>query len=447
MSEIFFYYLDYLDNIVWSYLSIPTILLLGFYLSYKSHWTQIFKFGRVLSVFFNFFKYTEPNKRGTHPLKVFFAGISGSIGISNVIGVCTAVQFGGPGAIFWLWVASLFGMIVKYAEIYLGIKYRIANKEGGYDGGPMYYLQHATSLSIIPSLACVLLCIYGADVYIFRTVTHALVDTWGFNQYLTVATLILLILVGIEKGVERVGTIASFIIPIFLFGFIACSLFIFGKNLELLFTNLGIILTSAFTGHAAVGAFTGASVLMGISYGMKRACYAGDIGIGYASVIHSETEEQDAAKQASLGIFSIFLDAFVVSTISMLLVLVTGVWDQGLHESEAVSAALSTALPHIQYIWPFFIFLLGYSTLLTILTAGKKAAKFLSPKHGEWWYTVFAALNFSIFSFFGTNQQMLGIMSLVGGLLLIINLYGMVQLVNNISFSFHNKPENSQSKL
>ncbi len=130
MSEMFFYYLDFLDNVVWSYLSIPTILLLGFYLSYKSNWTQILKFGRVTRVFFSFFKYDESNKRGTHPLKVFFAGISGSIGISNVIGVCTAVQFGGPGAIFWLWIASLLGMIVKYAEIYLGIKYRIANKEG-----------------------------------------------------------------------------------------------------------------------------------------------------------------------------------------------------------------------------------------------------------------------------------------------------------------------------
>ncbi len=439
MSELFFYYLDFLDNIVWSYLSIPTILLLGFYLSYKSHWTQIFKFRRVLSVFFSLFTYQKPDKRGTHPLKVFFASISGSIGISNVIGVCTAVQFGGPGSIFWLWLASLFGMIVKYAEIYLGIKYRIANKEGGYDGGPMYYMQHATSWSIIPKIVCLLLCIYGADVYIFRTVSDALVDTWGFNPYLTVATLILLILVGIEKGVERVGNIASAIIPIFLIGFLGCSFFILFRDISSVFTTLGVIIKSAFNGHAATGAFTGASVIMAISYGMKRACYAGDIGIGYASVIHSETEEQDPAKQASLGIFSIFLDAFVVSTISMLLILVTGVWNKGLHESEAVAAALSTVLPHIQYIWPFFIFLLGYSTLLTILTAGKKAAKFLSPKNGEWWYTIFATLNFSIFSFFGTNQQMLGIMSLVGGLLLIINLYGMVKLVNNISFSFHKK--------
>lgn len=444
MFELFFYYLNQLDNIVWSYLSIPAILLLGFYLSHKSQWTQIFKLGRVIRVFFSFFSFHHPKTRGTHPLKVFFAGISGSIGISNIIGVCTAVQLGGPGAVVWLWVASLIGMIIKYAEIYLGLKYRITNQEGGYDGGPMYYLQKATSMRWIPYAAALLLCVYGADVYIFRTVIDAFVHNWGFNHYLSVLFFILCILIGIEKGVERVGNIASMIIPVFLIGFVSSSIYIFFMNSHLLLDTLSLVISSAFTGHAATGAFAGASVITTIAYGMKRACYAGDIGIGYAAVIHSESEEQNCARQASLGIISILIDAFIVSTISMFLILVTGVWNQGLPESTAMAAALGSAIPHMNYLWPIIIFLLGYSTLLTILTSGKKAAKFLSPSQGEWWYTMFAVFNFSLFSFFGTNQQMLQIMSLIGGLLLIINLYGMAVLVPHISFVLHEEEGNKQ---
>ena len=444
MFEIFFYYLDQVDKLVWSYIGIPAIILLGFYLSYKSGWAQIVKFPHVLRVFFSFFSFKQDNKRGVHPLKTFFAGVGGSIGISNLIGVCTAVQVGGPGAVFWLWVASFIGMIVKYAEIYLGIKYRVVNKTGGYDGGPMYYLQQATAAWWVPSTAAILLCIYGADVYIFRTVTNSFISSWGMNSYVTVIAFITLILLGIEKGVERVGTISSIIIPIFLTIFIVAGMIILTTHASEMLGIIKLIFASAFTGSAAIGAFTGATVLMTISYGMKRACYAGDIGIGYASIIHSETEEEDPTKQATLGIFGIFLESFIISTMSMLLILVTGVWHQGFDASETMVKALGTTIPYVTNVWPIFIFLLGYSSLLTILTAGKKSAKFLAPQYGEVVYTVFAVCAFGVFSFFGTNEQLLSIMSLVGGLLLIINLYGMVKLVNNISFTFHHKNESKK---
>jgi AGCS family alanine or glycine:cation symporter len=439
MFESFFSFLDVIDDNVWNYLGVPAILILGVYLSFKAGFMQLTQFKRVSSIFFSFLdkdkdKEKKHDKRGIHPLKAFFAAVGGCIGIGNVVVVCTAVQVGGPGAVFWMWVAAFLGMIVKYSEIYIGIKHRIKNKSGGYDGGPMYFLQKATKQKWIPSLVCILLCIYGVDMYMFRTVAQSISSWWHWDYYLVILGLLAATIFGGEKGVERVGTISSAIVPLFLLGFMGCSILIFIKNWTLLPGVIASIFTSAFTPHAAVGAFTGATLLTTISHGMKRACYTGDIGIGYASIIHSETGEPDPARQAALGIFGIFLDTFVVCTISVLLILVTGVWKTGMHEEKLVAHVLASYIPHIDVIWPLFVFLLGYSSILAIFASGMKAAKFLHPKYGQTFYNLYAIIMFLLFSFVGTDAQILTSMSLIGGLLLVINLWGIFRLRKNIVF-------------
>jgi AGCS family alanine or glycine:cation symporter len=344
------------------------------------------------------------------------------------------VQIGGPGAVFWMWVAAFLGMIVKYAEIYVGIKYRVKNNTGSYDGGPMYFLQHATTNPWVPKFVCVLLCIYGVDMYIFRTVTHSFVTSWNWDPYLVTVALLVAVLFGGERGIKRVGTISSVIVPIFLLAFIGCSSWIFLTHWTLIPGVFADIFYSAFTPKAAIGAFTGAGLMTTISYGMKRACYTGDIGIGYASIIHSESAETDPARQAALGIFGIFLDTFVVCTMSVLLILITGAWHQGISEELIVPHVMSQYIPGVNIIWPLFVFMLGYSTLLAIFASGKKAAKFLHPKYGPGLYNLYAITMFLIFSFVGTNEQIMAPMSLIGGLLLVINVWGLIKLRKSISY-------------
>lgn len=439
MLESVFNYIELIDDNFWNYLGVPVLLVLGFYFSVKAGFMQLTHFGKISKIFFSFLDKSAPKKgapveRGIPAIKAFFAAVGGCIGIANLVAVCGAVQIGGPGAVFWMWIAAFLGMIVKYAEIYLGVTYRVKNKTGGYDGGPMYFLQHATNQTWIPKLVCVLLCIYGIDMYIFRTVTHSFITSWGWNPYLVTVGLLCAVIFGGEKGIERVGTISSIIVPFFLIAFIGCSTWIFATNWHLIPGMFAIIFKSAFTRHAAVGAFTGASLLTTISYGMKRACYTGDIGIGYASIIHSESRETNAAKQAALGIFGIFLDTFVVCTMSVFLILLTGAWHQGIHEEQIVPHVLSQYIPGIHYLWPLFVFMLGYSTLLAIFASGKKAAKFLHPEYGPTLYNIYAIIMFWVFSFVGTDAQIMAPMSLVGGLLLVINVWGMIKLRNKISY-------------
>ncbi len=438
MFEYFFYFLSLVDDFLWSYAGVPAILVLGLILSTHAKFFQVFQIPRIWRIFFGLLKEEhkpqQQHERGVPPLQAFFASLGGVIGIGNVVVVCSAVQIGGPGAIFWMWVASFLGMIVKYSEIYLGITYRIPNKEGTYDGGPMYFVQKATSNKWVPQLICLLLCMYGADMYLFRIMTRSIVTSWGLNQYAVIAFLITVILIAGKKGLGWAGKASSIIIPVFLAAFVGISMVVFISNAAQIPSLLMIIVKSAFTGHAALGAFTGATLLMTMSQGMKRACYAGDIGIGYASVIHAESDEHNPAKQAALGVFGIFIDTFVVCTTSVMLILITGLWNQGIHEERVVAMALSQYIPYIDILWPIFIFLLGYSTIIAIFNVGKKAATFLSPKYGERTYFVYATAVFLIFSFVGSEAQIMTIMSMTGVCLLLINLLTILSLRRKISF-------------
>jgi len=440
MFESFFEKLCFLDSYMWDFIGVPAILLVGLFLSLKAGWFQVIDFGKISRLFFSFLTEKEPhNKRGIHPLKAFFASLGGCIGMGNIVVVCTAVQVGGPGAVFWMWIAALLGMIVKYSEVYLGIKFRVKNQDDSYDGGPMYYLQKATSNPWIPRVVCVLLCIYGADMYMFRVVTDTMTEMWGLDPLVVVFLLLAAVMYATRRGVEGVGTVTSIIIPVFLTVFTGLSTYILIKNISSLPLVFKLILRSAFTGHAALGAFAGSSLLLTMSQGMKRACYSGDIGIGYAAVINSETDEASAAKQAALSIFGTFVDTFVVSTMSVLLILLSGLWNQGIHEGKIIALAIEEHASFITVLWPFFIFLLGYSNIISIFSVGEKAAQFLSPRHGKKWYLAYAIPIFLLFSFIGTKQQLLTIMSMTGILLLLINLWGILKLYKHISFSLDEK--------
>lgn len=437
----FFGQLGIIEDFTWSYIGVPAILLFGIYFSFRSRWLQVTQFKKISSLFFHFLesKNTKKDTRGIPPLQAFFAAVGGCIGIGNIVVVCTAVQIGGPGAILWMWLAALLGMIVKYSEIYLAVKYRVDDQHRSYNGGPMYYLQKVDRSGILSKLFCLVMCVYGVEIYMFRIMTHSLSHSWGWDRNLVIFGLLIAILAAGKQGVESVGKISSALIPIFLVGFIGVCSWVFAQNLSALPGVFATIFRSAFSGHAATGAFAGSTMLMAASYGMKRACYTGDIGIGYAGIIHAESKEANPQKQAALGIFGIFLDTFVICTLSVLLIMVTGLWDKGIHEADVVAVALGNYIPYVNLLWPIFIFILGYSSLIAFFAVGKKSAHFLWPRYGKIGFTLYAIAAFLLFSFVGTEEHIVTIMSMTGVVLLLINLYGILRLRNNISFSLQGK--------
>jgi len=431
--------IDFLDEFFWSYLGVPALVVLGVYFSIKSKWFQVFKFGKISSIFFSFFKNgNKETKRGISPLVAFFASLGGMVGVGNLVGVCSAVMIGGPGAVFWMWVTAFLSMILKYAEIYLGVKYRVKNNYDGYDGGPMVFIKQIGSSpfwqKLVPSIFCILLCMYGVEIYMFKVITNTISVGWSIpSSIVQIIFLAMIFLIG-EGGIARVGKICSYIVPLFISVYVLIGCYIFWENSSNIIPTFKLIFSSAFSGHAALGAFAGSTIIGTISQGVKRACYTGDIGIGYAAIIHSESKEAVPTRQATLGITGIFFDTFIICTFSVLLILITGAWQDGVPESQVVAHALSPYLPQINMIWPLFILLVGYASLSAFFVTGRKVAIYLSEKNGVKFFNIYAFLSFVFFALLATERQCLAMMSVVGIGLLVVNLIAMYKLKDRIDY-------------
>jgi alanine or glycine:cation symporter, AGCS family len=440
MLQQVFYFLELLDNHLWSYIGFPAIIFLGLYLSLQSNFVQIRKFPTVVKTFLGFLTTRSTDEYGVHPLKAFFACVGGCVGLGNIVGICTAIQIGGPGSLFWIWITAILGMLVKYAEVFLGVNYRVRNSEGSYNGGPMYYLQRTFKAKWVPLFVCFLLCIYGVEVYQFKVVTHTLIHNFGWNEYLVIFTLLGLVIFAGSGGVSRVGALSGFMIPFFVLIYMSMGFWLLFKHLESVPEMIKLVFSSAFNEQSAVGGFAGSSLILSISQGIRRGCYTGDVGIGYASVIHSESSASKPEQQASLVIFDIFLDTLVICTTSVMMILVSGVWAKPMEAGLMIQTALSECFPHMEIFMPIFLFLLGYSTINAYFCVGLKCAQYLSPSFGRKLFYLYSIATLIIFSFVDTTNAQI-FMSLTGGLLLIINTYGIFRLRKELRFNFGEKEE------
>lgn len=443
MIEHIFYFLTKVEEVFWGYIAFALIILLGLYLSFQTRFFQVRKIPQIFATFFNFLRYPSKSKeRGVHPLKAFFASTGGMIGVGNVAGVVTAIQIGGPGALFWLWVAGMIGAILKYCEIYLGFKYRQANQEGGYDGGPMYFLKFAFGSRLLPIAVALLLCIYAVEIYQFSVITESVSTNWHLNRLSVILVLLGLVLFSALGGVRRIGEICSWVMPIFLILYFGMGLYVIAQEYAILPALFANVITSAFTGHAAVGGFAGSTAILAIQHGVARAAYSSDIGIGYDSIIQSESSSLHPQRQARLAIFGVFVDNMICS-FSIILVLISGVWKSAipLEGSELVQVALGDYFPYMQFFMPFFFIIVGYTTIIAYFVVGIKCAVFLLPKWGKKFFIVYGSLAFIIFSYMPQMQALL-IMSVSGALLLVINLLGIYRLRKEIQFDEAEIPVN-----
>lgn len=429
----FFDYLAAIDQFFWSYIGFVMLFASGLYLSFK---TRGFQF-RVL---FNFKTCVQDllknsskcSSRGIHPIRLYFSSVSGMVGLGNVVGIITAVMIGGPGALLWLWLANFPSMLVKYSEIYLGIRYRVPNDHGGYDGGPMFYLRKAFKSPTVPWIASLLLCIYGVEVFQFDVVTDVISATLSINKIIVIGLLLAAVLYTVAGGVRRLSQICSWLMPIFIVLYVGMCIYILCRCSHELPGVLKMVFQSAFSGQAATGGFAGSTAMIAAQQGISRSVYSGDIGIGYDSIIQAETRAILPQQQARLGIFSLLTDA-LVCTLSILVVLVTNVWTVKMSPDQYVARALSMHFEHADWFMALFLFLAGFTTIVAYLTVGLKSARFLYGLKGRRIYMAYAIFAFIFFSFFDQEKALL-MMSISGGILVTFNVIGILKLQRFIRY-------------
>jgi alanine or glycine:cation symporter, AGCS family len=420
---------------LWGYVGFPIIIFLGLFFSVRSKFVQVRKFPTIFRNFITtFFGTRNSDPSALHPIRAFFASIGGSLGIGNVVAVAAAVKIGGPGTIVWIWATAIVGSLIKYSEVYLGIIKRKHTEEGKTIGGPLIFLQEAFGSAWPAKLFCVLICIYSVEIYQFGVVASVTSQSLGVSKWIT-ALVFLSVIVLVERGgFRRVGAIASCIVPFLVFVYVSMGSYVFFANMDILPSVFADIIASAFTTRAAEGAFVGSSLLFTMAQGVRSGCYSSDIGVGYASIIHSASTTTQPAKQASLLIFEIFMDTFFVCTMSVLLVLVTGTWKEDINSVQLIEASLGRYFPCMNIFMPVFLTLLGYNVVSTYFSTGMYTIRYFMPTIGPKIFYCYALVAFLLSTFVEVGAA-ITVMAFVGFLLLALNAFGIWKLRDQVSFA------------
>ena len=361
-----------MNSIAWGPWMLILLVGTGIYLSARVGFIQFAKFGYVMKhTFGKLFSKQAAGDGEVTPFQALATALAATVGTGNIAGVTGAIVVGGPGAVFWMWVSALFGMVTKYAEVVLSIRYRERNEKGDWVGGPMYYIKNGlgknwTWLSV---MFCVLgsLAAFGignmTQVHTIAASINTAIDAFGgntaansfvvFGQIVpytsvivgaAVATIVGLVLFG---GIKRIGAFAEKVVPVMAAIYIICGISVIVTNIGAVGGIFAMIFKGAFSAEAALGGAFGITIMTTIQKGVGRGVFSNEAGLGSAPMAHAASSETDPVKQGLFGIFEVFMDTIVICTLTALTLLcgaaggVEIAWGQS-GGAELISAAFGT---------------------------------------------------------------------------------------------------------
>ena len=320
--------LSAIDSFIWG---APLLILLsgtGLYLTLRLGFIQVRYLPRALGYLF---KKDKGGKGDVSSFAALCTALAATIGTGNIVGVATAVQAGGPGAIFWMWLVALLGMATKYAECLLAVKYRVRDKNGFMAGGPMYYIERGLGIKWLAKLFAlfgVMVAFFGIGTFPqVNAITHAIQDT--FNIPVLVTAIIVTLLVGliILGGVKRIATASSVIVPFMAILYVTTSLVIILLNIEKVPDALSLIIYSAFDPQAALGGVVGFTVMKAIQSGVARGIFSNESGLGSAPIAAAAAQTREPVRQGLISMTGTFLDTIIVCTMTGIVLVLTGAWN------------------------------------------------------------------------------------------------------------------------
>ncbi|GEQ32613.1 sodium:alanine symporter [Marinilactibacillus psychrotolerans] len=376
---------EFVNDLVWGW---PLLLLIfgtGIFLTIYTRFFTFRKFGYIIKeTFFKMFKKDQVGEGEVTAFQAVSTALAATVGTGNIAGVGTAIAIGGPGAVFWMWVAAMFGMATKYGEVVLSIKYREKTEDGRFVGGPMYYLSKGANMKWLAVIFAVFgtLATFGiGNMVQSNSVADSLNATFGIEPFITGVVLALLVALVILGGIKSIGKVTEIIVP-----FMAAVYIIGGVSIILLKIGLipeafRIIFHDAFTGSAAAGGFAGSSIMLSIRYGVARGIFTNEAGLGSAPIAHAAATTDHPVRQGLWGVFEVFADTIVLCTITALVIVMTGAWDTGLDGAPLTTAAFEEGLPYGGYVVTFGLIFFAFSTLLGWSYYGERCMEYLfGPK-------------------------------------------------------------------
>ena len=335
--------LNEIDNFIWG----PPLLVLlvgtGILLTIRLHLLQIFKLPKALSLIF---RAQNAGSGDIDSFKALCTALSATVGTGNIVGVATAIHAGGPGALFWMWMAAFFGMATKYAEGLLAVKYRETDEKGEIAGGPMYYIKNGMGekykwLGGLFAFFGVLVAYFGIGTF---AQVNSIVDitkmTIGLDPVWTGAILTIFVAAITIGGLQSIAAAASRIVPAMAFIYFLSTIGVLLVFADKVPAAVSMIFESAFTTTAATGGFLGATVMMAMKNGVARGVFSNESGLGSAAA-----KTKWPAEQGLISMTGTFIDTIIICTLTGLTLVVTGVWCGMENGAALTNAAFTSAFP------------------------------------------------------------------------------------------------------
>lgn len=333
---------DSINNLVWSTpaaFPFMVILLLSFgiFITIKLGGIQIRKFAHGVKVVLGFYDSPEDTGDVNH-FQALSTALSATVGIGNIAGVAIAIHYGGPGALFWMWITAILGMAIKYSECTLAVHYRTVNSDGTVSGGPMYYIEKGLGanwkwLAITFSIAAVICSFLTGNAVQANTVADTLYATFYFPNWATGVISAALVGIVIIGGIKRIGNVTARLAPLMALIYVASGLIILVVNYDQIIPSLAYIIESAFNPTAGAFGVGSGAFMTTMVWGIKRGLFSNEAGQGSAPIAHAAAKTDEPVREGVVALLEPFIDTLMICTMTGLVIVITNVW-QIKHESQ-----------------------------------------------------------------------------------------------------------------
>ena len=392
---------------------IVLVLMLGaIFFTFWYRWINIRGFKHAIDVIRG--KYDKPEDTGeiSH-FRALTSALSATVGLGNIAGVAVAIQLGGPGAVFWMLIAAVFGMTAKFSSCTLSQMYRKINADGTVSGGPMYYLDIGLSesgykglkvlgkvLAVMYALMIMGGAIGGGNMFQANQTAEAFASTfeisdtgtWNWVIGITLAIGVGVVIIG---GIKRIGAATSKIVPFMCGIYVLASIFIILTHISQIPETIRLIFTMAFTKNAYYGGFFGVLIM-----GVRRAAFSNEAGLGSAAIAHAAAKTEEPVREGIVGMIGPFIDTIIVCFMTAMVVIITGTWnDPSISQSAGVALtteAFGSVISWFPYILTLCIGLFAYSTMISWCYYGERGWIYLLDHVGEEGYGLKTVVLFRI---------------------------------------------------
>ena len=325
---------------VWGVPAMVCIVGVGIWLSIRTNFIQIRKFGTSMRLTFGrIFHRGNAAEGAVTPFQAVCTALAATVGTGNIAGVAGAIAIGGPGAVFWMWCSALLGMCTKFAEVTLAVHFREKNRDGDWVGGPMYYIKNGLApkwrfLAVLYA-ALGVLTVFGTGnatqvnaiitagdtaLLNFQVIGPGNVDTLNLCIGIGLALVVAMVLVG---GLKRIGNVAERLVPFMALVYVVLALGAVLLNADRIPAVFGSIIKGAFSPSAITGGAVG-SMFLSMKKGVSRGIFSNEAGLGTGSIAHAASDVDDPIRQGYFGIFEVFADTIVICSLTAFVILISG---------------------------------------------------------------------------------------------------------------------------